>query len=288
MGMPMTILKSDFVDSMIDDLTGFAFDSNFMETVTKTASSYDAPTYKIVKDFMKDVSFGVGAALLTLFMLMELVSIIQRSDGDSGLQGIKLPINILIKWGIVTFLFCRLNVVLDAIQTIAVQMATSTTFANTSTSADFLSSVDSIKTSVDSLGLIDGMLAFIIIMICWLVMNLLKSAVSVLMIFRIFEIWIMIMFAPIPLSTLPSSEFRQTAINYIKNFTALSLSGVIIVAAFHLYSAFTASKLTNALSTDTGVLVFAQNMLLMICYLLVLVVTVFNSGKLAKSILNAM
>ncbi len=274
------------IDTMIDDLGNFSFDNSYINTITQTAAQYNSDVYNnVVIRFMKDVSFGVGAALLTIFMLMELVSILQRSGGDhSGLMGIKLPVNILIKWAIVTFLYCRLNIILEGIQQIAVNMANSA-IISTAAPGSLSNDMSAAKAAIASLGFIERALACTVVVMQWLIFNLFKSLISVLMVFRIFELWLLIMFAPIPLATLPSQEFRQTAINFIKYFTSVCLAGVIIMATFMLYSKFIAGRFA-ALATDATFLVFAQQATLNLLLISVLVITVFSAGRISKSILS--
>ncbi len=274
------------IDAMIDDLGNFSFDNTYIGTITQTASQYNSDIYNnVVIKFMKDVSFGAGAALLTIFMLMELIAILQRNGGDnSGIMGIKLPANILIKWAIVTFLYCRLSIILDGIQQISANMATNAVIS-ASAPGSLSGDMSAAKAAIDSLGLVEKALACTIVVLEWLIFNLFKSLVSVAMIFRMFELWLLLMFAPIPLATLPSQEFRQTAINFIKLFTSVCLTGVIIMATFMLYSKFITGKFA-ALPADATFLVFAQQMVLNLLYLSVLVVTVFSAGKISKSMLH--
>ena len=44
-----------------------------------------------VQNVMKDTVFAVGASLLSLFMLIELVTLLDRIQGESGLSSFKLP-----------------------------------------------------------------------------------------------------------------------------------------------------------------------------------------------------
>lgn len=274
------------IENMIIDLGYFSFDTTFIGTITSTAQDYNSDVYNnVVMNFMKNASFGVGASLLTLFMLMELVSIIQRGGGDN-LSGIRIPANMMIKWAIVTFLFCNLNVVLDGIQEIAASLATNAAIANNGPEA-VNTDVGAAVELIDSLGLIEKGIAYLVVALQWFIVNIFKDLVSLFLVLRMFELWIMIMFAPIPLSTLPSAEFRQTAINFIKSFTALCLSGVIIVAAFMLYSRFITSQFVG-LDVSGGISEFFNSCLKNMCFLLALVITVFNSGRISKSLLNAM
>lgn len=274
------------IENMIIDLGNFSFDTTFIGTITSTAQDYNSDVYNnVVMSFMKNASFGVGASLLTLFMLMELVAVIQRGGGDH-LSGIRIPANLIIKWAIVTFLFCNLNIVLNGIQEVAASLATNAAIANNGPEA-INTDVSAATALIDSLGLIEKGIACLIVVLQWLIVNLFKSLISLLLVLRMFELWIMIMFAPIPLSTLPSAEFRQTAINFIKSFAAICLSGVIIVATFMLYSRFITSQFVG-LDVSGGILEFFNSCLKNMCFLLALVITVLNSGRISKSILNAM
>ena len=277
-------MAAEGIEAMLQEVVNFQFDNTFNDSITKIASQYNTDVYTKVNDFVTNCSFGIGASLLSIFLLMEIVAIVQRVDGGGGMGGINIPANMIIRWGIFTFLFCHMNSIMNGIQAVTVTMASKISYtANPITAGD----VSTIMATIESMSIFNKLFIYITIYVVWIAFSFLKSIISCFVIFRIFQIWIMIMFAPIPLSTIPSREFRSTAINFLKSFAANCLSGVIILAAFLIFSVLMPSYLNNKITasmTATEVLkVFLTNIL----YLVALSGVVFNSGRLSKSLLNA-
>ena len=119
-------------------------------------------------------------------------------------------------------------------------------------------------------------------------------------VYRMFSIYIMTVFAPIPLATLPSQEHKHTAFNYLKSYAAACMSGAVILAAFQIYNLLNTSVLKdtfekalemgvdaagNPMPLTAGA--FCGVMLKMLIFYGILVSAVLSSGKISKSLLNA-
>ena len=105
-----------FTESMLSDLCNLALEDGFAESLNKTLSQFDSGTNSIIVNLMRNCVFAIGAALLTLFMLMELVAMVNRSDSmETGLGSLKLPSNIMIKFVVFAFLFCHIPAILNVL-----------------------------------------------------------------------------------------------------------------------------------------------------------------------------
>ncbi len=69
-----------FIETMLTDLCNLSLESGFADSLNKTLSGYNASTNSTIVNLMKNSVFAIGASLLTLFMLMELVAMVNRSD----------------------------------------------------------------------------------------------------------------------------------------------------------------------------------------------------------------
>lgn len=278
-----------FIEVMISDLCNLTLESGFAGSLTKTLSQYNAGANTTIVTLMKDSVFATGAALLTLFMLTELVVMVNRSNGESGLSGVRLPVNILIKFGVFAFLFCNIPAVLGGIEQTAVNIGSDMI---ASANLNFGVGVDATQVSViasaiESLDFFNRIFTYIVVFICWLFTHLVESIIGITTIFRIFELWLLLLFSPIPLATLASGEFRQTAINFLKTFTAVSLQGAAIIACFLIYQAVVGSSV-KSYDASMDISQFINSFLLQnILYTAVLAVSVFSSGKIVKQIMNA-
>ena len=118
------------------------------------------------------------------------------------------------------------------------------------------------------------------------------ACVYVILIGRMVEIYIHISVAPIPMATLTNRDFGDTGKNYLKVIFAYALQAVFIMIAIVLYANLCGSRLTAALtdvtSSDAATLASEINNNILFCIALgiVLLLTMFKSGNVAKSILN--
>ena len=279
-----------FTESMLSDLCNLALEDGFAESLNKTLSQFDSGTNSIIVNLMRNSVFAIGAALLTLFMLMELVAMVNRSDSmETGLGSLKLPSNIMIKFAVFAFLFCHIPAILNGIESTAASIGNSMV---TNAKYNFgvgvsASQITALAEGIDDLSFFSKIFTYIVVFVCWLFVSIVKGIVSLTTVFRIFELWILLLFAPIPLATLASPDFRQTAINYLKTFTAVCLQGSAIIACFLIYNALM-STFVRAYDSSIDVSEFINSFLLQnILYAAALAVSIFSSGKIIKQVMNA-
>lgn len=278
-----------FIEVMISDLCNLSLEDGFATSLTQTLAQYNSGTNDSVVGLMKGTVFAVGASLLTLFMLLELVAMISRANGgETGLNSIKLPAHILIKFGVFAIVFCHIPALLNGIEATAASVGSGIIADYNFGVGIDETQIASLASAIDSLGFFNKIFTYIVIFVCWLFVHFVEGILSITVVFRAFELWLMLLLSPIPLATLASQDFRQTAINFLKSFTAVCLQGTAIVACFLIYQALMGSFVTTYDSSmDTST--FVNSFLLQnIIYTAVLAVSVFSSGKIVKQIMGAM
>lgn len=265
-----SILPTDFYDNVSASLTTYLGGSVLSE----------------VNNIMRDTIFVIGASLLTLFMLMEFVQVFERYNSDGGISSITIPANLLIKFGIYTFLYCNLGKILLGIQELALKINAG--MGNAEITID-TSTLNTITSVFSNMGVIEKLASFILIIIVFCVTQIIFIVIQTTVFFRIFELFIVYMFAPIPLATLASNEFKHVAFNYLKNFLAISLQSAVILASFKLYNIIIVSCIPTEIP-DSGSAwdIFIKILMPIAGYLFVLAVAVFSSGRISKSLVNAM
>ena len=279
-----------FIEVMITDLCSLSLEDDFALSLNTTLDQYNAGANSMIVGFMRNSVFAIGASLLTLFMLMELVTMVNRANGDSGLGNIKLPANVLIKFGIFAFLFCNIPKILAGIEATAVSIGTSMV---SSVNYDFgvgivQTDVTNIADAIENLGFFNKIFTYLVVFICWLFTHIVEGILSITTVFRVFELWLFLLFSPIPLATLASQEFRQSAINFLKSFTAVALQGSAIIACFLIYQALMASTI-QSYDASLDISEFINSFLMQnIIYTTVLATSVFSSGRIIKQIMGAM
>jgi hypothetical protein len=283
-------MLSDLIETLLTNLCNLSLEGLSESALTKTLSDFNADANNQIISIMKDSVFAIGASLLTLFMLMELCSMITRSSGDNGLGSLKLPANILIKYGVFTLFYCNIPTVLNAIEQIAVELTGKVfTGASTTISVGITSSnITSLVNEIDSLNLMSKLYLSLILVICFLFTHIILAVVNCTVLFRAFEMWILLFLSPIPLATIANTEFRMTAINFLKNYAAIALQGTAIAACFVIYQKLLSGTINGYVSGDA--MNFVLNTLIknLLIYTLCLAVSVFATGRITKSLMNAM
>ena len=280
-----------FLEVMLSDLCNLSL-GGISDSLTKTLADYNSTANATIVNLMKNSVFAVGASLLTLFMLLELVAMVNRSNGgEAGLGSLKLPAHILIKFAVFSIVFCNIPALLNGIEATATSIGTGML-----TSANFgfgvgvgETQVAAMATAIDKLGFFNKIFTYIVVFVCWLFVHIVGSVVTITVAFRMFELWLMLLLSPIPLATLASQDFRQTAINFLKSFAAVCLQGSAIIACFLIYQAVIGSFVKAYDPTTMEIGQFINSFLLQnILYTAVLAVSVFSSGKIVKQIMGAM
>lgn len=102
---------------------------------------------------------------------------------------------------------------------------------------------------------------------------------------RILEIVVVASVAPIPLATLGAEEWKNVGYNYIRSLFAYALQGVIIVVIISVFNQLGSSLISSYSSTLAGD--FTSKLILLLIMVLSLVLGLFKSGAIAKSIVAA-
>jgi hypothetical protein len=104
---------------------------------------------------------------------------------------------------------------------------------------------------------------------------------------RAFELLIYIAVAPLPCAFLPVEDGPGSQItrHFFLNFAAVVLQGLFILISLRLFAAFCDSVVAVQIADDTASLTAMMGQMLL--GTLVLLVLVFKSGSLAKTVLNA-
>jgi hypothetical protein len=110
-------------------------------------------------------------------------------------------------------------------------------------------------------------------------MMILSALVFVIIYARMIEIYLMTSLAPIPLATLGNREQSQIGHNYIRSLFALGFQGLLILICVGIYAVLIKDYvISDHLIADVWGI---------IGYTILLCFTLFKTGSLAKSIMNA-
>lgn len=268
----------NLLESWVEDIyTQF---SNFGDTglLTGSIETLNSALYSIVSTVQSSAVLPVAYVVLAIFFLLELQRTTVRVDAAGG--GVSFGAEVVFKC-LFKMVLCKLAVdncalILGAIYAVAAKVVQGIAGAVTIGTVD-ADGADELLQSIDGLSLGQQIGMLLTLFVVQVVVRLVILLVKAICLARVVEIYVYVAIAPIPLAMLPSEELRQTAYNFLKSFAAVSMQGAIL----YLVLSFFPRLIEIA---DPG----ANGVWTMVLYALILAVAVFQSGRWAKSICNAM
>ena len=190
-----------------------------------TLSSLMPGFYSIATALSTSAIMPLAYTVLALFMLLELakVSVRVESAGGGFQTGAEAIFKVLLKMAL-----CKL--VLD--NTPQLLTAIHNTFGSLigGLSGSVSGSVDlsAIQAEIEGIGLFDGLAIFIFSFLCILVAGAAFVITQIIIMARAVEIYLFVAVAPLPLATLPNEEMSGIGKNFLKNFAAVGLQGILL------------------------------------------------------------
>ncbi len=269
-----------------------------LEALCKLGSSFGSVADKL-KDVAIDVSKsdvatainGIGAGLVTFFMVLEIITYCFNVDFHAGFESaMKIGVKTVLMYIIVENCMSASNAVIGVFK-----LNNTLDFnASFSTVADPLRDMFSNITFSDNMiigGVVEPIVYGLILVGLILVLTVLFSMIIVSLIGIIMETTIMTTIAPVACATLVNSQVRQTGISALKNLAAISLQWSVIALSFTVYNEVsTAVNDANFDSINAGgvgvleqILVFVPPLLCMVG----LATMISKSGEITRRALGA-
>lgn len=277
----MDWVKDGIVDFITNTYTSFFGGvSVIVAEAVKSPSTFNSDIWTSVTGFNNAVVLPIAYTILSLFLLIELQSMMSRADAK-GVDSIYWVAQVMLKIIIAKILMDNMTVIIDAIFEISASLVTGG--QNYFTVTDNVT-VDT-QTITDALdgqsimSLLGYFVQALLIKICGVVTNQLSLLVIRL---RFIEIYVFTAIAAIPFATLASKEFSVIGKNYIKRMAALALHVVLIMVVLWCYTKLVGTATFTSSSTDVlGGLSSALG------YTILMVIALFQTGGWSRSILSA-
>jgi len=219
---------------------------------------------------------------LALFLALELYKISVRAESMSSL-GIEIPAKVLMKFVLCKVVMDNLKLILLAMNEISLTLISNMNNIFNSSVTSNVTNIENITQTIENMEFGVQLLTSVEVTIIWLLIKFISVMIIVIVTGRMIEIYILIAISPIPVATLPNSEANAIAKNFLKSFMAVCLQGAIIFLVVSMFGIIVSSV---GLSVDGAE--FTKSLFAILGYALVLVISLFSTGKWAKSICNAM
>lgn len=249
-----------------------------VNNVGQTPVGYMPGVYALIRNLSETVILPIAGIILTFVACYELIQLI---IGHNNLANFETWI--FWKWIFKTFIAVTLiantfNITMAIFDVAQWVVSRSGGVISGSTQID-ASALEALFDSLESMDLGALMMILMQSFIIKIGIMIIGIVIYVIVNGRMLEIYLMTSLAPIPFATLGSHEQSMIGQNYLRSLIALGLQGFLIMVCMGIYSVLLTSVVFSAdiIGSLWSVLGFT----------VLLAFTLFKTGAIAKSILNA-
>jgi len=276
-------LKELLISGIMGNLTG-VFDAvnsrvgEIAADVGQTPANFSPGIFSMIRNVSESVIIPIAGLILTFIACYELIQLIIEHNNLANFETW-----IIFKWIFKTFVAVTLisncfNIVMAVFDVCQTVIARSGGIIGTSTAVSD-SAIAAMEATLETydVGTLLGiyLTSFVIQLTLWI----LSIVIFVIVYGRMIEIYLMTSLAPIPLSTFGNREQSQTGQNYLRSLFALGFQGFLIIICVGIYAV-----LIQSISFTSDVV---GSLWGVVGYTVLLTFTLFKTGGLARSVLNA-
>ena len=278
-------IKEFLIDCITGNLTGMFDEVNskvgeIAAEVGKTPQSWNSSVFSMIQNLSETVIIPIAGLIVTFVLCYELIGMIIEKNNLHGdfdtFQLFKWIFKTFVATYIVTHTFDIVIAVFELSQNIVHQSAS---VINGNTALDFNAIIGDLTEQLENMEVGELFLLLIETSLVGLTMNAVSICVTLVLLGRMTEVYIYCSIGAIPFSTMVNREWGSTRNNYLKGLVALGLQGFFIMVCVAIYTVLvqsiaTAENLHIAIWTCAGYTI-------LLCY------SLFKTGSVSKSILNA-
>lgn len=276
-------LKEMLVSGIMGNLSGM-FDSvnnqvgEIASSVGTTPAAFSPGVFSMIRNVSESVIIPIAGMILTFIACYELIQLIVEHNNLANFETW-----IFFKWIFKTFVavmlitntFSITMAVFDVAQRV---IDSSAGIISGSTAVDG-SALESMEATLQGMDLGPLLGLFLQSFILQVTMSVLAVVIFVIVYGRMIEIYLMVSLAPIPFATFGNREQSNTGQNYLRSLFALGFQGFLIMICVGIYAV-----LIHSLSVSGDPIASIWGIM---GYTVLLCFTLFKTGSLAKSVLNA-
>ncbi len=248
-------------------------------------SSFHAGIYNGIMLIVSNAVMPVANVILGLLMVLELYNISIRTEGNQGTMGIEIPFKVMFKIVLCKVAIDSTQLILSAIYSISTQLIVNIGDSIIGSSQLTPANIDQIRATIGGMDFGVKLMTSVEVTLIYFIVQFVMVIINVIVVGRIIELYVMMGIAPIPLATLPNAEMSGVAKNFLKGYAAVCLQGVLIYLVIAMFPLLFANSTMGDVSDAVD---FSKSLMTAAGYSFVLLISVFASGRWAKTICNAM
>ena len=276
-------LKELLISGIMGNLTG-VFDSvnsrvgEIAADVGMTPANFSPGIFSMIRNVSETVILPIAGLILTFIACYELIQLIIEHNNLANFETW-----IIFKWIFKTFVAVTLisncfNIVMAVFDVCQTVISGSGGIIGASTAVSD-SAIAAMEATLETYGVGTLLGIYLMSFVIQLTLWILSIVIFVIVYGRMIEIYLMTSLAPIPLSTFGSREQSQTGQNYLRSLFALGFQGFLIIICVGIYAV-----LIQSISFTSDIVASLWGV---VGYTVLLVFTLFKTGGLARSVLNA-
>nr|WP_325259405.1 CD0415/CD1112 family protein [uncultured Oscillibacter sp.] len=247
--------------------------------VGTTPAAWNAGVFSMIRNLSDNVVVPIAGMVLTFVMCYELISMIIDRNNLHDFETFAIY-----KWIIKTFVAVYLvshtfDITMAIFEMAQTVVQRSAGIITGSTSVDFAAALGDVSAQLDAMGIGELFGLLVETMLLKITMPILSLCVMLVLIGRMIEIYIYCSVGAIPFATMTNREWGQIGQNYLRGLVALGLQGFFIMICVAIYAVLI-SQIGSGANLHMAIWQCAG-------YTVLLCFSLFKTGAVSKSILNA-
>lgn len=250
--------------------------------LSKSPAAFNPTIWAGIRSISETVVMPIAYVILGLFLMFELYNIAVRTDGmNTGSMSVEIVFRTMFKIVVCKLFLENSYLILDAIFGVSSAIVSGVD-GYFSVGGGSLAGADltAIEASIEAMDFWSLLFTALQVGIINLLVMIMGWIVIVIVYGRMIELFVLTAVAPIPIATFPNGEMSQIGKNFLKTYAAVCLQGVFIILVMAIYGILLNSA-SGSMDNINGAL--GEVMI----FTLILVVSLFMTGKWAKSVVSA-
>ena len=265
------------LDGMFDQINSEV--GEVAANVGTTPAAWNAGVFSMIRSLSDNVVIPIAGIIITFVLCYELISMLMEKNNFHDFETYaiyKWILKAFIAVYLVTHTFDITMAIFEVTQNMVQQSAGIITG---STSIDFATVIGDVSTQLEAMEIGELFGLLVETMLLKITMPILSFCVMIVLVGRMIEIYIYCSVGAIPFATMTNREWGQMGNNYLRGLVALGLQGFFIMICVAIYAVLV-GQITSGSNIHLAIWQCAG-------YTVLLCFSLFKTGAVSKSILNA-
>lgn len=224
----------DFIVGILNSI-GSGVGDDIIAQLLKTPAQYSSEMYELSLTVARSAVKPIASTILAIMCVLEIARVSTRADGDREL-GVRLIAMAMFKLVLVFTAAQHCELMLKAIDEIGQSVMNGIhTAAPTTGTAAGAGLGDSMRSAIESAGPFGQIPCLILLIIPFLVSKGATIVVTVVVLLRFVQIYMLTAFNPLPIAFIAQEETRQWGINYFKQYASAVFQCATLYLAILMY-----------------------------------------------------